>query len=179
MVSEALKCDNNGLEGCNYGIQVWLGEKPQVYDTKFLLWSKKHSKFGRNPAFLKIYRKIKFYSFTSWPNLIYNPCQFMAHFKSYIDHYYGPAGFGILRIMEKIFHTPTFFGLRINGFRAEIRFFQKIDQEAWYFKLFGLRGCDYGIWVWLGEKTQLYYQKWPLNDEKTQIWPKSGFFGDL
>ena len=33
MVSEALDCDNNGLEGGNYGIWVWLGEKTQVYDT--------------------------------------------------------------------------------------------------------------------------------------------------
>ena len=86
MVSEALDCDNNGLEGCDYGIWVWLSEKTQVYGPKFLLRSKKPSKFGRNLAFLKIYRKIKFYSFNSWPYLIYNLCHFMTHFKPYIDH---------------------------------------------------------------------------------------------
>ena len=38
----------------------------------------------------------------------------------------------------------------------KIRFFQKIDLETKHLELFGLRGCDYSILVWLGEKNQLY-----------------------
>ena len=49
----------------------------------------------------------------------------MTHFKPYIDHYYGPEGFGILRFMKNFSRIPTFFGLRINGFRAENTIFSK------------------------------------------------------
>ena len=115
----------NGLEGCIYGIWVCLGDKTQLYGPKWSLRDEKPSKFDQNQRFLNIYRKIKIYSFNSWPYLTYNPCHFMAHFKPYIDHYYGPEGFGILRFMENFSHIPTFFGLRINGFRAENTIFSK------------------------------------------------------
>ena len=97
-----------GLRGCDYGIWVCLGEKNQLYCQKWPSQDVKPSKFDPNLPFLKIYRKIKFYSFNSWPYLIYNLCHFMAHFKSHIDHCYGPAGFGILRFMENFSHIPTF-----------------------------------------------------------------------
>ena len=125
IVLETLKLDLIGLEGCIYGIWVCLGDKTQLYGPKWSLRDEKPSKFDQNQRFLKIYRKIKIYSSNSWPYLAYNPCHFMTHFKPYIDHYYGPAGFGILGSMENFCHKPTFFGLRINGFRAENTIFSK------------------------------------------------------
>ena len=58
------------LGGCDYGIWDCLGEKTQLYCPKWPLREEKLSKFDQNPAFLKIYRKIKLYSFTSWPYFI-------------------------------------------------------------------------------------------------------------
>ena len=130
MALEALYYDFIGLEGCILGIWVCIGEKTKLYCPKWAFRDNKPSKFGQNQPFLKIYRKIKCYSFNSWPYLCYNLCHFMANFKPNIVHYYGSAGFGILRFMQNFCHIPIFFGLRINGFRAENTFFQKIDQET-------------------------------------------------
>ena len=40
----------------------------------------------------------------------------------------------------------------------------------------GSVGCNYGIWVWLGEKTHTNDPKLPFSNKNS---PKLGFFQDL